>query len=390
LLTQKKNPVGIALGTVLPTLFVDPDNKSDLENYSGFKNLLLLTSIISTLIAVFTFIFFEDGAVESTPKPPKYSLSLQLKSCLSNRDFIYLLLAFGIGLGLFNTVTTLIEKIAKKAFYSADESSIFGALLIVFGLIGAGIAGMILDTYHCYNALAKTGFTLCFGIISILCLSLRPDHVYLMSGIFATLGFCALPLMPICLECALECTYPVKEEISNGLLMGSGQLVGMLMTAIVTKLLDSQENYGDHYIFEPLYTFTIITVAISVLFGYLYQGPYLRLLSERLELHFSEEFVHDILQGKKCATTRFLTEASDIQVGNIVSATILQGQVFTKLCILDIQLFTFKSLDDRLAKLENVSSAEELRQILLRFYPDLQDDDVLTVFFFSTNCLPPM
>jgi len=40
-----------------------------------------------------------------------------------------------------------------------------------------------------------------------------------MSAAFGILGFCMLGILPISMECAAECTYPIPENSSTGLLM---------------------------------------------------------------------------------------------------------------------------------------------------------------------------
>ena len=51
----------------------------------------------------------------------------------------------GMGLGLFNAVTTLIEQLVKPAGYDKDDAANFGALLIGYGLVSAAIIGPVMD-----------------------------------------------------------------------------------------------------------------------------------------------------------------------------------------------------------------------------------------------------
>ena len=58
---------------------------------------------------------------------------------MRNRDYVILLISFSVGLGLFNAFLTLIYQIIEPHGYSNDDAGTFAAILILFGLIGAGI-----------------------------------------------------------------------------------------------------------------------------------------------------------------------------------------------------------------------------------------------------------
>jgi hypothetical protein len=65
----------------------------------------------------------------------------------------------GIGIGMFNAISTLIEQMVEPSGYTEDDAGIFGALLIGGGLIGAGIVGPIMDMTHAYRRLLKLGIS---------------------------------------------------------------------------------------------------------------------------------------------------------------------------------------------------------------------------------------
>jgi hypothetical protein len=63
------------------------------------------------------------------------------KQLFSNKDYVILFLVFSIGVGFFNSIMTLINQIVQPFGYSNDDAGTFGAVFIVFGLVGAGIMG---------------------------------------------------------------------------------------------------------------------------------------------------------------------------------------------------------------------------------------------------------
>lgn len=154
-------------------------------------------------------------------------LIMELKLLLSNKQFLLLMLGVGAGLGLFNAVTTLIEQLVSPAGYDKDDAGDFGALIIGCGLVGAGIVGPIMDYTHAYNRILKAGLIAAtLGTVFVF-LALRPGEMALVSVGFGALGFVMLPLLPVCMECAAECTYPASEDASSGLLLFAGNILGI-------------------------------------------------------------------------------------------------------------------------------------------------------------------
>ena len=233
------NPIGIAIGQVIPPLLVD--------SHGGMPMLLLVSACISTGTCVLCILFIRNNP----PTPPSRStaerqlerenrpkgqtfwngpLVGELKQLWSNKHFLILMVGVGMGLGLFNAVTTLVEQLVKPAGYTKDDAGTFGALLIGFGLIGAGIVGPIMDKTHAYTVILKIGLVSAFAGTVFMLLSLQPGRYTITACAFGVLGFVMLPLLPVCMECAAECTYPVSEDASSGLLLGAGNIVGVIVS----------------------------------------------------------------------------------------------------------------------------------------------------------------
>ena len=108
-------------------------------------------------------------------------------------------------------------------------------------------------------------------------------------------------------------------------------------------------------------------------------------------IDFATDLVPAILNGTKTATTRLADESdprSDLErlhVGCTCVATSAH-EVIGRLRIDRIDDVCFAALDDDLARTEDCSTADDLRGLLLRFYPALSANDTLRVFHF---CLVP-
>jgi len=191
--------IGNAAGQIMPPAVVktntdtDPDGTTINSTVTGMEDLLLYQAIICTVCLVLVVLFFRS----SPPTPPSsstanrdkknrvastdlattstdpllpttrnsvgmgekresaYSVSAEARKLFASRDYTLLFLAFGLGLALFNTLLTLMNGILEPCGYSEDDAGNFAAVLIGAGMVGAGIAGYIMDTYHAYRPLLK-------------------------------------------------------------------------------------------------------------------------------------------------------------------------------------------------------------------------------------------
>lgn len=87
-----------------------------------------------------------------------------------------------------------------------------------------------------------------------------------------------MPLLPICFETAVECTYPVSEESSSGFLMSMGNVVSIFV--IIGLRYAIQDSFTCTTVFS---TFSIAFMSLFAVAGTLllfFDGPYLRMEAE--------------------------------------------------------------------------------------------------------------
>jgi len=195
---------------------------------SGIATTLVVYGIVSVIAAV---VFF-GVARERPPTPPcppdqeARSLVLDgLKHTLRKRDFVFLMLIFFVGLGIFNGVTTWIENIVRPRGFSITQAGIIGGLMIVGGIIGALVMPLLSDRYRKrtpFMILALVGATL--GLVGI---TYATGYWLLLAAAFV-LGFFLLSAGPIGFQYGAEVAYPAPEGTSNGLLLLVGQISGIV------------------------------------------------------------------------------------------------------------------------------------------------------------------
>jgi MFS family permease len=195
---------------------------------SGFRGMLMIYGIASALAMIIFFLFARERPPSPPCPPDQESRSLVLdglSKMMRQRDFIYLLIIFFVGLGAFNAITTWIEQIISPRGFSATQAGNVGGIMIFGGILGAVILPLLSDRYHKrvpFLLVAVVGAAL--GLIGITYVT-----SYLLLMIFSFIfGFFLLSAGPIGFQYAAEITYPAPEGTSNGMVLLMGQISGII------------------------------------------------------------------------------------------------------------------------------------------------------------------
>jgi hypothetical protein len=159
------------------------------------------------------------------------------RDLLANRNFVALLVGFGIGLGLFNALLTLLSQTIAPCSYGNDTAGSAGAALLGAGLVGAAIAGAALDSTQAFAPLLQLGIALALASMLFLLSSLRPGAEGALIASFGVTGAFLMPLLPLALENAAEASFPVSEDNSASLMLGMGNYVGLACVFVLEALL---------------------------------------------------------------------------------------------------------------------------------------------------------
>ena len=335
------NPLGNAAGQVIPTLLVScvvglsttslhfgttslittPSSSISASNSTnhvcptphdviGMESLLLIQACLATFSAVWATGWFR----EDPPTPPSKSAEIRaherrrydlsppslrmspsstirnhLRSLLSDREFLKLLVGFGLGLAVFNAMLTVLAQLIQPLYgktasdinQASDDAGMYGGVLIGAGLIGAAIVGPILDCTHYYRTFLKGGFLVAIAGLTFMLLQLAPNNQTMITIGMGCMGLCMMPLLPVGLETAVECTYPVPEEMSATLLMLVGNLVGLSFTYLMQYLISREPVYNPNTTFTGAGILMLSVVVFSWCVIMTFQGKYKRLEAER-------------------------------------------------------------------------------------------------------------
>ncbi|CAF2070859.1 unnamed protein product [Rotaria magnacalcarata] len=280
------NPLGAALGSLLPSLIVTDGSSS-----RQFFTLLTIEATFTT----FTMLLLILVTRSEPPSPPspseEHHQSINIKEdiirLLTNHHYLILLFGFSLSLAMINSITTVLYQLIQPSGYSSEDAGIFGATLIVAGILSSCLSGVIMDRTHAYLMMLKVLLVGVCGSTAYFIVILRPHMFYPLAVSIGLMGFFLLPLLPVSFECAVECSYPVRAELSTGLLLCAGNVLGAIFIFVHGYLIKLAPVYTSDHIFTPASIFIIGVFFISASALFTYKGPYLRMEAERVTLAIS-------------------------------------------------------------------------------------------------------
>ncbi|XP_022919006.1 uncharacterized MFS-type transporter C09D4.1-like [Onthophagus taurus] len=263
------NQLGVAIGFLIPP-WVVPDESID-EITTGLYTLFIGTAIFSSLITICVIFFFKD----TPPTPPSMAEALKetesktnfkefktsLIALALNRNFVLLLLSYGINVGIFYAISTLLNQIILRYYPdNGTDAGQIGVLIVFAGMLGSVLCGVVLDKTRKYKetTLAVYILSLIAMIIFTFTLEIGIIIVYITS---ALLGFFMTGLLPVGFELASELTYPEPEGTSAGLLNAAAQVFGIILTSSYSEIFYSLDDVWANGIMSMILVIGCVFVA---------------------------------------------------------------------------------------------------------------------------------
>jgi len=258
----------IAVMAITPLLVVS--SPTDSAYGEGIDRMLLIYGIITFTVAVITIIFMR----EKPPTPPEAHqyestpFTKGLKHIITVRDMKITLLLFLIGLGIFNAVSSMVDSIAGFLGVS-DSDGLIGVFMLLGGVIGAIIIPILSDKFMkrklflviCIGGMVPGMFGLTFAG------ALFGEQAYLVA-LFSSfiLGFFVMSAGPIGFQYAAEISAPAPEATSQGLLLLSGQITGL----VFVSLMSMNDN---RFLGQSMLAFFVLSVVAFILVLSLKESP---------------------------------------------------------------------------------------------------------------------
>ncbi|XP_016359054.1 choline/ethanolamine transporter flvcr2a isoform X2 [Sinocyclocheilus anshuiensis] len=204
------NQLGIAIGFLIPPVLVpNVDDMNELAQHISV--MFYITAAVASLIFLLVVFVFQEKpeippslaqvALRDVPTA-QYSYLASIARLFRNKPFILLLISYGLNVGCFYAVSTLLNRMIIE-HYPGEEVNAgrIGLTLVIAGVVGSLLCGIWLDKTKTYK--------------------------FFMTG-YLPLGF----------EFAVELTYPESEGTSSGLLNCSAQMFGIAFTILQGKIID--------------------------------------------------------------------------------------------------------------------------------------------------------
>ncbi len=191
----------------------------------GIPRTLLIYGIAAAAAAVLFLLVAREHPPTPAGQDARVLMLEGLKSMLRQRDFIFLMFMFFVGLGMFNSVSTWVENIIRPRGFGIAQAGVLGGLMLAGGVIGAVVVSLLSDKYRRrkpFLVLALAG--LIPGLVGIT-YSISTTLLFVSGFVF---GFFLLSAGPIGFQFAAEITHPAPEATSNTLLLLMGQVSGII------------------------------------------------------------------------------------------------------------------------------------------------------------------
>jgi MFS family permease len=201
----------------------------------GMSRMLLLYGVATVAAAALFLVVAREHPPTPAGRDERVLMFDGLKSMLRQRDFLFLLVMFFVGLGLFNSVSTWVEDIIRPRGFTISQAGALGGLMLVGGIVGAIIIPLVSDKIRRRKPFILMALV---GLIpGLLGMTYATGYGLLLLSGFA-FGFFLLSAGPIGFQYAAEITHPAPEGTSNSLLLLMGQVSGIAFIMAMDALKD--------------------------------------------------------------------------------------------------------------------------------------------------------
>ncbi|XP_043582497.1 feline leukemia virus subgroup C receptor-related protein 2-like isoform X1 [Bombus pyrosoma] len=246
------NQLGIAIGFLFPPMLVQNSEDPNVIG-RGLHVMFYIVAAFTTTILVLILLFFKS----EPPIPPSPAQAVQreaestgsfflsVKKLVTNTGYLLLLLSYGINVGVFYAISTLLNHIVLQYFPNHEQDAgRIGLTIVCAGMLGSVVCGIVLDKTHKFKETTLGVYLLSFFGMIIFTFTLDTSEIYVIYITAGMLGFFMTGYLPVGFEFAAELTYPEPEGTSTGLLNAVCQVFGIVFTILYGYSLN---EWGDFW-----------------------------------------------------------------------------------------------------------------------------------------------
>jgi FLVCR family feline leukemia virus subgroup C receptor-related protein len=229
---------GQAIGSGMGPQMVTPENSNIEVFYLMFTQFLIcLSSLILYLL------FFQNQPADFIPREETHQLTIkeELRVLFKSSNFVYLFSSAVIGGGVGNYLSVILELVAHDHGFSSQESSYFGMISILSGVVSCFVCSLITSATHKFKlvCVVTSGGTI-LGLMFI-ALAFKIHSFTLAALASAFNGIFLSPVYSVPLEFACEVTFPLRENVSSSLIACLGTVFAVI--PITVAYLFENDSY---------------------------------------------------------------------------------------------------------------------------------------------------
>ena len=221
------NQLGIALGFYVPTLFIkgvyyssaefiNPNSTASVNLTMNFEEtgdeikIFLYTvagiCLLEFLLVVFFFpnkpqffankSSYERALLADKQENPLAGFLSILKRLLVHKSFILLLLNYGLIVGVYYAVSTLLSQLVSDA-HESSQVGLMGAVMVVTGLFGSVLGGILLDITKKFKMISIVFYVFTLLCCAVFAGALRIENLASDFVLIGALGFFMTGYLPI-------------------------------------------------------------------------------------------------------------------------------------------------------------------------------------------------
>jgi len=208
----------------------------------GLQMAMAIFAGVSFVCTALFFIFVHSNpkGQSQTENQIQYKFIEGFKSLIGNKNLNILFAIAFLGLGYFNGLTTWLELILAPQGINAVDAGIIGGILILGGIVGAGIVPAISDKIQKRKGLLI--LCLIFTAITLLpfCQNKNLTSVYILA---ALQGFTFLPAFSLVLEMCAEVVDSKTAGFATSIIMLGGNAGGVVVIMAMDWIRAGHETF---------------------------------------------------------------------------------------------------------------------------------------------------
>jgi len=251
------NQLGVALGFVIPVSVVTNQKLEENIHLIGedlFAMFLTVAILTSVLLLIIIFAFKNQPLtppsraqemIRQGAEDPESNIDFlaSIKRLMSNKGYVILLITYGLNVGVFYAMATLLNTVILKHFPGAEaDAGRIGLSIVLSGMAGSMCCGMILDKTHAFKTTTLVVYFMSFVGMIVYMSTMSCGYIVVVYFTACLLGFFMTGYLPLGFEFAAEITFPESEGTSSGLLNASAQVFGIFCTMAAEQLLSRTGN----------------------------------------------------------------------------------------------------------------------------------------------------